>query len=143
MLPVGPDKREAAKRAPAGMLLQGLASARAALTCLAALHSHAARSCQGDAGLPTGPQGATGGRDTDPEACPAIPQAPGLADLASFQDGIVIRLIAWFPPDAPPVIVLFGNDKAQMGDVFYSSVGSRADQVIVAYLRLSDGGDDD
>jgi hypothetical protein len=45
--------------------------------------------------------------------------------------------------DAPPVIVLFGNDKAQMGDVFYSSVGSRADQVIAAYLRLTDGGDDD
>ena len=41
------------------------------------------------------------------------------------------------------MIVLFGNDKAQMGDVFYNSVGSRADQVIAAYLRLTDGGDDD
>lgn len=60
-----------------------------------------------------------------------------------FRDGIAIRLIVWFPPDAPPVIVLFGNDKAQMGDVFYNSVGSRADQVIAAYLRLTDGGDDD
>lgn len=60
-----------------------------------------------------------------------------------FRDGIAIRLIVWFPPEAPPVIVLFGNDKAQMGDVFYSSVGSRADQVIAAYLRLTDGGDDD
>jgi hypothetical protein len=39
--------------------------------------------------------------------------------------------------------VLFGNDKAQMGDVFYSRVGSRADQVIAAYLRQTDGGDDD
>lgn len=60
-----------------------------------------------------------------------------------FRDGMAIRLIVWFPPDAPPVIVLFGNDKAQMGDVFYNSVGSRADQVIAAYLRLTDGGDDD
>jgi hypothetical protein len=60
-----------------------------------------------------------------------------------FRDGIAIRLIVWFPPDAPPVIVLFGNDKAQMGDVFYNSVGRRADQVIAAYLKLTDGGDDD
>jgi hypothetical protein len=60
-----------------------------------------------------------------------------------FRDGIAIRLIVWFPPAAPPVIVLFGNDKAQMGDIFYDSVGSRADQVIAAYLRMTDGGDDD
>jgi hypothetical protein len=60
-----------------------------------------------------------------------------------FRDGIAIRLIVWFPPDAPPMIVLFGNNKAQMGDVFYSSVGSRADQVIAAYLRQTDGGNDD
>lgn len=38
-----------------------------------------------------------------------------------FREGIAIRLIVWVPPDAPPVIVLFGNDKAQMGDVFHSS----------------------
>jgi len=60
-----------------------------------------------------------------------------------FREGIAIRLIVWFPPDDPPVIVLFANDKAQMGDVFYNSVGSRADQVISAYLRETDGGDDD
>jgi hypothetical protein len=30
-----------------------------------------------------------------------------------------------------------------MGDVFYNSVGSRADQAIAAYLRQTDGGDDD
>ncbi|MER7006859.1 hypothetical protein ABT297_27995 [Dactylosporangium sp. NPDC000555] len=59
-----------------------------------------------------------------------------------FREGMAVRLIVWFPPEAPPVIVLFGNDKAQMGDVFYNSVSSRADQVIAAYLRLTDGGDD-
>jgi hypothetical protein len=31
-----------------------------------------------------------------------------------FRNGVAIRLIVWFPPDAPPMIVLFGNDKAQM-----------------------------
>jgi hypothetical protein len=41
------------------------------------------------------------------------------------------------------MIVLFGNDKARMGDVFYNSVGSRAYQVIAAYLRQTDGGNDD
>ncbi|WP_211268741.1 hypothetical protein [Actinoplanes subtropicus] len=52
-------------------------------------------------------------------------------------------MIVWFQPDAPPVIVLFGNNKAQMGDVFYNSVGSRADQVIAAYLRMTNRGGDD
>lgn len=60
-----------------------------------------------------------------------------------FHQDIAMRLIIWFPPDAPPVVVLFGNNKAQMGDVFYSSVGSRADQVIAAYLSQTAGGDDD
>jgi hypothetical protein len=30
-----------------------------------------------------------------------------------------------------------------MGDVFYNSVGSRADQIIAAYLSQIHGGDDD
>lgn len=38
-----------------------------------------------------------------------------------FRDGIAIRLIVWFPPSAPPMILLFANDKAQMGDVFYTA----------------------
>ena len=38
-----------------------------------------------------------------------------------FRAGIAIRLIIWFPPEESPMIVLFGNDKAQMGDVFYNS----------------------
>ncbi|GAA2634402.1 hypothetical protein [Paractinoplanes durhamensis] len=60
-----------------------------------------------------------------------------------FRNGVGVRLIVWFPPDAPPLIVLFGNNKAHMGDVFYDSVASRADQVIAAYLRLSNGGGDE
>lgn len=36
-----------------------------------------------------------------------------------FVEGTAIRLIVWFPPERPAevVIVLFGADKAQMGDV--------------------------
>jgi hypothetical protein len=32
-------------------------------------------------------------------------------------------------------VVLFANDKASMGDVFYDSVGTRADQIITAFLN--------
>lgn len=56
-----------------------------------------------------------------------------------YRVGIAIRLIVWFPFDAPPVIVLFANDKAVMGDVFYDSVGTRADQIIEAYSRAQGG----
>lgn len=52
-----------------------------------------------------------------------------------FRPGFAVRLIVWFPPDDPPVIVLFGADKARMGDVFYDSVGRRADQIIDKLLR--------
>jgi len=31
-------------------------------------------------------------------------------------------------------VVLFGADKAQMGDVFYNSVGPRSDAAIDSYL---------
>jgi hypothetical protein len=56
-----------------------------------------------------------------------------------FVDGTamrLMRLIVWFPPKRPgeAVIVLFGADKAQMGDVFYNSVGPRADAAIESYL---------
>jgi hypothetical protein len=46
--------------------------------------------------------------------------------------GVAVRLIVWFPPDRPNevVVALFANDKAQMGDVFYDGVGSRADDAI-------------
>ncbi|MFI5839657.1 hypothetical protein ACIA8K_08060 [Catenuloplanes sp. NPDC051500] len=57
-----------------------------------------------------------------------------------YREDIAIRLIVWFPPEAPPVIVLFANNKAIMGDIFYDSVGSRADQVISAFLKATDGG---
>ena len=56
-----------------------------------------------------------------------------------YREGVAIRLIVWFPAEAPPMIILFANDKAVMGDVFYDSVGSRADQVIKAFLRAQGG----
>lgn len=63
-----------------------------------------------------------------------------------FVEGTGMRLIVWFPPGRPgeAVVVLFGADKAQMGDVFYNSVGPRADAAIDSYLfRTRSEGDTD
>ena len=47
-----------------------------------------------------------------------------------------VRLICWFPPGAGTVVVtLFAGDKARIGDVWYSSVASRADPLIDAWKR--------
>lgn len=60
-----------------------------------------------------------------------------------YIDGIAMRLIVWFPPDRPDtvVVVLFAGDKANMGDVFYNSVGTRADAAINTYM-LEEGAHD-
>lgn len=56
-----------------------------------------------------------------------------------FDPGIAFRLICWFPPDSATVVVaLFGADKARMGDVFYDSVGDRADAAIDRWLMQQD-----
>lgn len=46
-----------------------------------------------------------------------------------------VRTIVWFPDGRHAVVALFANDKAQMGDVFYDSVGTRADQIIDRWIR--------
>jgi hypothetical protein len=51
-----------------------------------------------------------------------------------FVPGAALRLIVWFTPTGEAVVILFGNDKAQMGDVFYDSLGSRADQAIERFI---------
>ena len=52
-----------------------------------------------------------------------------------YREGIALRLIVWFPPDGGTVVLtLFAGEKAAMGDVFYDSVGTRADQVIERWL---------
>lgn len=58
-----------------------------------------------------------------------------------FTPDIAIRLIVWFPPTRPgeAVVVLFGADKARMGDVFYDSVGTRADIAITRYRMQTEG----
>lgn len=62
-----------------------------------------------------------------------------------FEDGIAVRLICWFPPDDPGscVVTLFGGDKASMGDVFYDSVGTRADAAIAQWLHEKGKDSDD
>lgn len=53
-----------------------------------------------------------------------------------YQPGIAVRLICWFPPDAQVVVVaLFAGDKATIGDVWYNSVGTRADALIEQWKR--------
>ena len=49
-----------------------------------------------------------------------------------FHPEVAVRLIAWFPPENPHqvVLALFAGDKARIGDVFYNSVGARADAAI-------------
>jgi len=52
-----------------------------------------------------------------------------------FDPKVAFRLICWFPPGTDAVVVaLFGADKARMGDVFYASVGNRADVAIDQWL---------
>ena len=53
-----------------------------------------------------------------------------------FDADMAVRIICWFDPeDDVVVVVLFAADKAAMGDVFYDSVGPRADQEIEKWLR--------
>lgn len=52
-----------------------------------------------------------------------------------FHAGIAVRLICWFPPGQDvAVVALFSGDKANIGDIFYDSVGSRADQLVDLWL---------
>lgn len=53
-----------------------------------------------------------------------------------YRAGIALRLICWFSPGYNrAVIVQFAGEKASMGDVFYDSVGSRADQIIDLWVH--------
>ncbi|MCW4356164.1 hypothetical protein ONR57_22925 [Hoyosella sp. YIM 151337] len=61
-----------------------------------------------------------------------------------FDEGVAVRLICWFPPDSDTVVVaLFAADKARMGDVFYNSVGPRADVAIQQWIFETEGGGGD
>ena len=52
-----------------------------------------------------------------------------------YRPGHAVRTIVWFAPGGRVVVTLFANDKASMGDIFYSSVGSRADQIIDQWIQ--------
>jgi hypothetical protein len=53
-----------------------------------------------------------------------------------YTEGIAVRLVCWFPPETNmAVVALFSGDKANMGDVFYDSVGSRADALIDTWIQ--------
>lgn len=54
-----------------------------------------------------------------------------------YTEGVAVRVICYFPPEEPDTVVvaLFAGDKAKMGDVFYDSVGPRADNLIDQWYR--------
>lgn len=52
-----------------------------------------------------------------------------------YDEGVAVRVIYWFPPDTEVVVVaLYASEKARMGDVFYNSVGPRADAAIDRWI---------
>ena len=58
-----------------------------------------------------------------------------------FEAGVAVRVICWFPPGTDTVVVaLLAADKARMGDVFYNSVGVRADAAIDRWILEAEGG---
>ncbi len=60
-----------------------------------------------------------------------------------FDQQMALRIICWFDDESDTVVVtLFANENATMGDVFYDSVGSRADQAIDQWKRENGGVDD-
>lgn len=61
-----------------------------------------------------------------------------------FDEAVAVRVICWFPPGSGRVVVaLFASDKARMGDVFYNSVGPRADAAIERWILETEGGGDE
>lgn len=61
-----------------------------------------------------------------------------------FDPQMAVRIICWFDEQSKSVVVaLFAADKAAMGDVFYDSVGTRADQAIDQWKRENEGTDHD
>lgn len=52
-----------------------------------------------------------------------------------YVEHLAVSTIVWFADDDTAVVALFANNKASMGDVFYDSVGSRADQMVGEWLR--------
>ncbi|MCL2468539.1 MAG: hypothetical protein FWF02_14620 [Micrococcales bacterium] len=50
-------------------------------------------------------------------------------------EGYAVRTIVWFTPQGQAVLACYATDKAQMGNLFYQTVGERADQVIDEWLR--------
>ncbi len=57
-----------------------------------------------------------------------------------FDEDVAVRIICWFDPKSEVVVVvLFATDKAAMGDVFYDSVGPRADQEIDKWIFETEG----
>jgi len=61
----------------------------------------------------------------------------------AFDPDVAVRLIVWFSPDTDAAVVtLFAGDKKTIGDIWYSSVGTRADAAIERWLAEQEDDDD-
>ena len=59
-----------------------------------------------------------------------------------FDPDVAVRLIVWFPPGSDSAVVtLFAGDKKMIGDIWYASVGTRADAAIERWFREQEGDD--
>ena len=59
-----------------------------------------------------------------------------------FDPDVAVRLIVWFPPGSDSAVVtLFAGDKKTIGDIWYASVGTRADAAIERWFREQEGDD--
>lgn len=48
-----------------------------------------------------------------------------------------MRCIVWFDPEhREAVLVVLAQNKARLGDIFYDSIGDRADAIIEEYKRV-------
>jgi len=53
-----------------------------------------------------------------------------------YHEGVAMRLICWFPPGSKTAVVTApAGDKARIGDIWYSSVATRADALIDQWKR--------
>lgn len=52
-----------------------------------------------------------------------------------YHPDVAVRLIIWFPNPDQVVVALVGFDKAQLGDIWYSSAAVRAESLVDQWLR--------
>ena len=56
-----------------------------------------------------------------------------------FDPMVAMRTVVWFDPDRKEtLLIVLAQDKKHLGNLFYNSIGDRADQIIEEYKRERD-----